>query len=299
MRRLTLDVGCSATAGGRLSRCCTTHTDRMTAMRTASMTTAATMRRVMTTAQPCSYRCADARVGTGAGIDARESPRLSRIRRVPSTRQVPVHTSERAPTVWSGSASPVVDAVAIWCEAVSDSPEDGLGAAVDADLAVAAADVGLDGVGAEVGEPGHVGVAEALGDEGEDLGLAVGQAFAAARPVQAVGGAWPGGCRADDGVPVVDRAQGVDEVAGRQRLGQVSADALVQGALDEVGGEVPGVDDDASGVRVADEHRDLVVVGLGLGERVVEHDVDDVVDRAVGVELGDDDLVAVLVEDVG
>jgi hypothetical protein len=52
---------------------------------------------------------------------------------------------------------------------VGDAPEDGLGAACDVDLAVDGADVGLDGVGAEVGECGDLGVAAALGDQGEDL----------------------------------------------------------------------------------------------------------------------------------
>ena len=62
--------------------------------------------------------------------------------------------------------------------------------------------------------------------------------------------------------------------------------------------EVPGVDHDPAGAGVVDEDADLVVVGLGLGERVVQHDVDVVLDRLVGVDLGDHDPVAVLIEHV-
>ena len=62
--------------------------------------------------------------------------------------------------------------------------------------------------------------------------------------------------------------------------------------------EVPGVDHDSAGAGIVDQDRDLVVVGLRLGERVVQHDVDRVVQRAVGVDLGDDDPVAVAVEHV-
>ena len=63
--------------------------------------------------------------------------------------------------------------------------------------------------------------------------------------------------------------------------------------------EVPGVDHDSARPRVVDQDADLVVVGLGLREGVVEHDVDGVVERLVGVDLGDDDPVAVVVEHLG
>ena len=62
--------------------------------------------------------------------------------------------------------------------------------------------------------------------------------------------------------------------------------------------EVPRVDDDAARVGVVDQHVDLVVICFRLGERVVEHDVDVVGDRLVGVDLGDHDEVAVGVEHV-
>lgn len=77
---------------------------------------------------------------------------------------------------------PVVDAVVVRGEAVADA---GLGAAGRADLAIDGADVGPDRVGAEVGEAGDIRVALALGDEREDLRLAVGDALEASGPVQA------------------------------------------------------------------------------------------------------------------
>ena len=55
---------------------------------------------------------------------------------------------------------------------------------------------------------------------------------------------------------------------------------------------------DPAGVRAGDQHTDLVVVRLGLGERVVQGDVDGVDERLVGVDLGDDDALAVAIEHV-
>jgi hypothetical protein len=49
--------------------------------------------------------------------------------------------------------------------------------------------------------------------------------------------------------------------------------------------EVPRVDGDAPRVRVLQEGRQVVVVGLALGERVEQRDVDVPVDRAIGVDL--------------
>jgi hypothetical protein len=62
--------------------------------------------------------------------------------------------------------------------------------------------------------------------------------------------------------------------------------------------EVPGVDHHAPGSGAVYEYRDLIVVGLRLCERVVESDVDGVPDGFVGVDLGDDHPVAVLIEHV-
>ena len=62
--------------------------------------------------------------------------------------------------------------------------------------------------------------------------------------------------------------------------------------------EVPGVHGDTAGVRVVDEHLDLVMVRLRLGERVVEHDIDVVLEGHVGVDLDDDDPIGVPIEHV-
>jgi len=49
-------------------------------------------------------------------------------------------------------------------------------------------------------------------------------------------------------------------------------------------------------VLAAHQHLDLLVIGLGLREGVVERDVDGVVERFVGVDLGHQDAVAEGVE---
>jgi hypothetical protein len=67
--------------------------------------------------------------------------------------------------------APGGDAVAVGGESVGDASEDGLGAAGDVDLAVDGADVGLDGVRAEVGQCGAFRVAAALGDQRRGLPL--------------------------------------------------------------------------------------------------------------------------------
>src|SRR3954452_20147078 len=84
----------------------------------------------------------------------------------------------------SGSVAPVVDASMVGAEAVLDTPQHGLGAAGDADLAVRGADVGLDRVRTEVGERGDVVVRFALGDQREDLRLTVAESLRFARPLE-------------------------------------------------------------------------------------------------------------------
>jgi hypothetical protein len=51
-------------------------------------------------------------------------------------------------------------------------------------------------------------------------------------------------------------------------------------------------------VGVVDQHADLVVIGLGLGEGVEQDDIDDVGEGFVGVQFGDPDAVLVGVEQV-
>ncbi len=196
-------------------------------------------------------------------------------------------------------AAPVVDAVVVGSEAVVHAPEHSLGAAGDVDLAVDGADVGLDGIGAEEGQRRDVGVALALGDQSQDLGLAIGQSLVPAGPVQTHGGASAAWWVADDGLAGVNGFERRDELTGRQGLGQVAMRSLPAGVLDEVGMEVPGVDDDAVGVRAVDEDLDLAAVGFGLGERVVERDVDGVVERLVGVDLGNEDTIAIRAQHAG
>jgi hypothetical protein len=54
----------------------------------------------------------------------------------------------------------------------------------------------------------------------------------------------------------------------------------------------------APGPRAVHENRNLIVVGLRLCERVVESDVDGVLDGFVGIDLGNDHPVPVLIEHV-
>ena len=63
--------------------------------------------------------------------------------------------------------------------------------------------------------------------------------------------------------------------------------------------EVPGVDNNTAGAWIVDQHRDVVVVGFWLSERVVQDDVDIVHNGLVGGQLGDDDAVAIAVEEMG
>jgi hypothetical protein len=60
--------------------------------------------------------------------------------------------------------------------------------------------------------------------------------------------------------------------------------------------EVPRIDHDAAGVGAVDEDGDVMMIGFGMGERAVQHDVDRVVHRFVGVQLDDDDPIPVVVD---
>src|SRR4029079_2093262 len=96
-------------------------------------------------------------------------------------------------------------------EAVLDPPQHRLRAALDADLAVRRTDVGLHRVDAQVAAVGDLLVGEPLGDQGDDLRLADGEAVLLARP----GGLGLGADRAaadrEDSFTGVDPLDGVDE----------------------------------------------------------------------------------------
>ena len=137
-----------------------------------------------------------------------------------------------------------------------------------------------------------------LRDQRHDLGLPLGEALLAARPVEPDRAALLGS-RADDDLAVVDPLERIDEVGGGQGLGEVARRPALQRGLHEVGVEAPRVHRDLGGVVVGDQHIEVGVVGLALGEGVVQRDVDIGAERLVGVELHDGDAVAVALEHVG
>src|SRR5690242_10046000 len=72
--------------------------------------------------------------------------------------------------------------------------------------------------------------------------------------------------------------------------------SVLLGAGDEVGVKVPRVHHDSACAGVGDQLADLLVVRFRLGERVIQHDVDRIVDGHGGVDLGDHHTVSVSVE---
>ena len=54
--------------------------------------------------------------------------------------------------------------------------------------------------------------------------------------------------------------------------------SLLLGAADKVRVKVPGVDHDSACARIGDQNGDLLVIRFRLGERVVQNDVDGVLD---------------------
>jgi hypothetical protein len=201
--------------------------------------------------------------------------------------------------IWSFFIGREFDPVMVGGEAVRDAPQHCLGTAADVDLAVDRADVGLDRVRAQERQPCDIRVALSLGDQGEDLRFAVGQTLAAAGPVQTGRAARPARrLVTDHHFPRMDRLQRRNQIARRQRLGQIPVHPLPAGAGDQVRMEVPRVDHHPAGARIRHQRADLFLVGLRLGEGVVQHDVDDAVHRLVRVQLADDHPVAVPVEHV-
>ncbi len=99
--------------------------------------------------------------------------------------------------------------------------------------------------------------------------------------------------------PGVHRLQRGDELAGGQRLGQVAVHALLAGGLDQVGVEVPGVDDHprARGLSTSTPMCSWSDSGWAKQSYSTMSTVS--LERLVGVDLGDDHPVAVVVEDLG
>ena len=182
---------------------------------------------------------------------------------------------------------------------MTDAPENGLGSAADVNFAVDRPDVGLHGVGAQVRQPCHIGIALALRDESEDLGLAVAESLAAAGPVKSDGAPCARWSVADYHLAGMDGLQSGDQVTSWQRLRKVAVGSVLPGAGDEIRMKVPGVHHDSTCAWIGHQLADLVVVRFGLGERVVQDDVDGVVDGHGGVDLGDDYAVVVFVEHFG
>ena len=84
---------------------------------------------------------------------------------------------------------------------------------------------------------------------------------------------------------VVHLDQCCDKLVGAHPLGEVAGDALLDRAVDQALLHVPGVDDHLAHPGVGDELGHARPAGLGLGEGVVERDVDVLLHRRPRVEL--------------
>ena len=163
----------------------------------------------------------------GGGVQTAQSLHRDDANGVPLTcaseLHPPVNTEHRGEAP-SRTAAPVVDAVVIG-PAVLDAPQDGVRSRGHADSSVRGADVGLDGVDAEVHDRGDLDVGLALRDERKDLGFAVGEALAASWPIQSNRQSRPWWRIADDdlaGSDCFDRghelARGVSSTSNHWRL---------------------------------------------------------------------------------
>ena len=137
------------------------------------------------------------------------------------------------------------------------------------------------------------------GDQRQNLQLPITEALASAGPVQSYGAARPRWNITYDRLSGVYRLERGHQHSRRQRLGEIAVRSLLLGAADEVRVKVPRVHHYSAGTRISDQNGDLFVIRFRLGERVVQDDVDRVVDWRIRVELSDDDAVAVLIEHVG
>jgi hypothetical protein len=208
------------------------------------------------------------------------------------------NTDMQAARTGSRTVAPVLDTAVVGFEAMFDAPQHGLGAALDADLAVNGANVGLDRVLAQVRQRRHLEVASALGDQRQDLGLPVGEPFDSAGPVEPHLRPSSAGGRADNYLTSVDRLEGLHQRVGRERLGEIATRSLADRAGDQIRMKVPRVDHRASGTGMVDQYGDFALVRFGLGERVVQSDVYPFLNRGVGIDLGDHNPGLVLIEHV-
>src|SRR5947209_6886997 len=118
---------------------------------------------------------------------------------------------------------------------MAESPQHGPGAAVDIELAVDRADVGLDGIRAQVGQPRHVGIALALGDQRENLRLALAESLAATGPVLSGSAACPAAGLADHHLAGVYGLQCRDQFSRGQGLGEVAVGTVPSRTFHQLG----------------------------------------------------------------
>ena len=166
---------------------------------------------------------------------------------------------------------------------VVDAPQDRVGAGGDAHLAVGAADVGLHGVDAQERALRNLLVVQALGDQRDHLGLALGQAGLVTRP--AAVRARARGCPVRQGLAGTDPLERGHELVPVQGLGQHGVGAVRTCRRHEVGTRADGVEDQVLGLDVRPE-------GEVGSEGVVERDVGRCTTGCVGNELDDPHAVA-------
>lgn len=122
----------------------------------------------------------------------------------------------------SGTTSPMFDAVMVGREAVLHTPQDSLGSAADSNLAVNRPDAGLHSIRTEICKPRDVGIALALGDEGQDFRLSIAEALASPGPIEGAMdsptevAAWPRRSRRRS--VVVTRPRHRDDGLGRESV---------------------------------------------------------------------------------
>jgi hypothetical protein len=74
---------------------------------------------------------------------------------------------------------------------------------------------------------------------------------------------------------------------------------LTLGTGNQIRMKIPGVHHHPTCVRTLHQHADFFVIGFGLGERVVQRNVDLILQWLVGIDFRHHDAVAVAIEHVG